>query len=338
MNVHAIVTTENSSFFRQHVENLSRNGVNFKITSATDIAPSAGKHPDDQKRSSFLRPNFGHTLPYYAYTSLRFYPEILQSSIKSNVDVVHAYSGLTLPFALAQPNRPLVVSFIGSDLMGDHLFGKFSDIAKQCANKADAVIVQNKQMADFLDCDSYILPNGVDFNTFKPIPRECAVKRVGWDPNSKHILFPYGTNRDVKNYELAQEVSEHVKSEYSDQVCFHHLGNVLYEEMPFYMNAADTVLITSKREGSPNTVKEALACNTPVVSTDVGDVAQRVENIDNSQVCDFKDELVGSVLSAIDDNNCNARDQIQDVSWESISKDLFDIYATVMDKSDRQLC
>jgi len=330
MKVQPIVTTKNSSFFTQHVENLERKGVNFSTVSATDVATSAGKSFDETWIPSTWLPSFGHNIGYYLYASTKFYPQILSRSLREDVDLVHAYSGLTLPFALAQPTRPLVVTFIGSDLMGDYLFGMFPAIAKRCANRADAVIVQNEQMATQLECETHIIPNGVDFEFFEPIPRGVAVEEVGWDQDASHILFPYGTDRAVKNYELAESVAEMVISESSKDVHFHHLGDVLYEKMPYYMNAADVVLITSKREGSPNTVKEALACNTPVVSTDVGDVRERVANVQGSMVNSSIPQLVDGVLTALNTEDCNGREEVRDVSWDAVSADILEVYKKVL--------
>ena len=59
--------------------------------------------------------------------------------------------------------------------------------------------------------------------------------------------------------------------------------------IPYYMNSADCILFTSIQEGSPNVIKEALACNIPIVSTNVGDVKERLETIDGCFVIDDYD-------------------------------------------------
>jgi len=55
------------------------------------------------------------------------------------------------------------------------------------------------------------------------------------------------------------------------------VSKVYYTEMPWYYSAADAMILCSDSEGSPTSVKEALACNLPVVSTDVGDVRRSCE-------------------------------------------------------------
>jgi glycosyltransferase involved in cell wall biosynthesis len=60
---------------------------------------------------------------------------------------------------------------------------------------------------------------------------------------------------------------------------------VPHEEMPFYMSACDALVFTSREEGSPNAVKEALACDLPVVSVPVADVPLRLQGIPGCEVC-----------------------------------------------------
>jgi glycosyltransferase involved in cell wall biosynthesis len=59
---------------------------------------------------------------------------------------------------------------------------------------------------------------------------------------------------------------------------------VPHDRMPYLMNAADALIFTSLQEGSPNAVKEALACNLPVVSVPVGDVAERLRGVSNCEL------------------------------------------------------
>ena len=80
--------------------------------------------------------------------------------------------------------------------------------------------------------------------------------------------------------QAVEKIQKTIKADmfYADQVSIN--------EMPVYINAADAVLLTSKHEGSPNIIKESLACNVPVVSVDVGDVRERIEKINGCRICD----------------------------------------------------
>jgi glycosyltransferase involved in cell wall biosynthesis len=113
-----------------------------------------------------------------------------------------------------------------------------------------------------------VLPNGVNTELFRPVDRGEARKVLSL-PDSKIVLFAADPSRTEKNYKLASDAFNKLGREDTILLPVHDVPHHL---MPFYMNASDVLLITSLYEGSVNTVKEALACNLKVVSTDVGDV------------------------------------------------------------------
>lgn len=186
---------------------------------------------------------------------------------RDDYDVVHANYGLTAPSALLQPSRPVVLSLWGSDLMR-----RYGWLCQRCARHCDAVIVMSEEMVAVLDVPCHVIPHGIDLEVFSPRPRQEAQAAVGWDPERRHVLFPYSPERTVKDFPRAQRVVDRVDARYPEPVELNYVTGTEHDEVPTYMNAADALLLTSRREGSPNVVKEALACDVPVVSTDVGDV------------------------------------------------------------------
>ncbi|MDB2293251.1 glycosyltransferase family 4 protein [Halorubrum ezzemoulense] len=220
---------------------------------------------------------------------VRFYPSVLQNSIR-DFDIVHANFGLTGPFALTQPRRPVVLSLWGSDLMG-----KYGRVSKTCAKYCDQVILPTETMAPYLDTEYEIIPFGVNAELFRPLPKSYARNKLGWDTNKKIIFFPYSTERPVKNYSLAKQIVDNIAVD----VTLKSGGGIPHEEMPLYMNASDVVLITSKRESGPLTVKEAALCNVPIISTDVGFVSDILSNVSNTFVCQNEQNLTQAVESLI---------------------------------------
>jgi glycosyltransferase involved in cell wall biosynthesis len=100
--------------------------------------------------------------------------------------------------------------------------------------------------------------------------------------------------------------------------------------MPTYMNAADALLLTSNREGSPNAVKEALACNLPVVSTDVGDVRERLSGVSPSAVCTTDDGLTDALVDVLAQGaRSNGRDIVREVSVSRTRDRLHAVYQQV---------
>ena len=304
-----LVTNAESRFFMQQVQALERRG----IESTTVAVPGTRDQTDDDSS------------PRSAVDYLRFYPQVL-SSVRGH-DIVHANYGLTAPAALAQPTRPVVVSLWGSDLMG-----RYGRLSRWCARLADAVIVMSEGMAALLGTECHVIPHGVDLDRFRPAPRGPACDRVGWRRDRTHVLFPYPATREVKNYPRAERVVEAARERVDDEIELHTLYGVPHERMPDYMNAADALLLTSRREGSPNSVKEALACNLPVVATDVGDVRERLDGVDLSFVCRTDDQLVDGLVEVCRSNGrSTGRQNARGVSLERMGERIESVYESVVE-------
>lgn len=259
---------------------------------------------------------------------LRFFPRVLRYSF-DGYDLVHANYGLTAPAALAQLRLPVVVSLWGSDLLG-----KYGWLSQWCARHADAVIVMSQQMADELEVDCHVVPHGVDLELFRPAPQRAARAEIGWRADVPQVLFPYSPHREVKDYPRAERVLERVRDRYRADVELQTLQNVPHEEMPRYLNAADALLLTSKWEGSPNTVKEAMACNLPVVSTDVGDVPERLADVEPSHVCRSDEELVEGLIDVFErDTRSNGREAVRPLGVDRMGDRLEAIYETVLSEN-----
>ena len=126
--------------------------------------------------------------------------------------------------------------------------------------------------------DARIIPCGVDFELFAPRPQAEARAALGWDPARKVVLW-VGDPRPEKRVDLAYATLEVLQGRRND-VDLHVVSKVPHESIPTYMNAGDVLLLTSDHEGSPVVIKEAMACNLPIVSTAVGDVPQVLAGVE----------------------------------------------------------
>lgn len=297
MRVLNLVTTR-SPFFRQQVGSVESRGVR---TETVTVPGPSGK----RRRRHYLR----------------FYKDVLASN-PLQYDLVHANYGLTAPFGLFQPTRPAVLTLWGSDLMG-----RYGTVSRHCARGYDEVIVRSPEMRAELGLEAHVIPAGVDFERFRPIPQREALEAVGWDAGEKHVLFPYSPDRPVKNHPLARAVVDAVDERFESPVRLEVVTGVDHERIPLYMNAADVLLITSEREGSPNTIKEAMACNTPIVSTDVGDVRTRLKGVSQSMVGRTEPELVDALHSVLaSGTRSDGRGNVRHLRLERTSERILDVY------------
>lgn len=136
-----------------------------------------------------------------------------------------------------------------------------------------------------------IIPNGVTI--FKPINKKIARKKLDLKLDEKYILFLGDRNNERKNYRLLESAQSFCKENYK----ILNRYPVPHEKVPIFLNACDVLVLTSYKEGSPNVIKEAMACNFPIVSTDVGDVRWVFGEIEGCYISSFKPEDVAEKIN-----------------------------------------
>lgn len=206
---------------------------------------------------------------------LKNIPKLRKDLRNSNYDIIHAHYSLSAYVASLAGAKPLVVSLMGSDVKSSGILKMLVTVfAKYIWN---VVIAKSEDMRNTLGIGNIkIIPNGVDIKEFKPLDKFVCQKELKWDKDKIHILFAADPEREVKNYALFNESVRIIKSK-NQKIVVHFLKSIPHQRMPIFMNAADVVCLTSRWEGSPNVIKEAMACNRPIVSTNVGDV-ERLTN------------------------------------------------------------
>lgn len=260
---------------------------------------------------------------------LKNIPRLRRSINKYSPDIVHAhYSLCGFVASLAGANK-LVVSLMGSDVKSGT---SFKSIIKYFIKyKWGRTIVKSEDMKSSLGVtDIEVIPNGVDLERFRPLSKKHCQKKLGWDINKKHILFAADPKRPVKNFTLAEEA---MKSLDNPNYQLHYLNNVKNSEMPIYHNAADVVLLTSLWEGSPNVIKEAMACNRPIVATDVGDISFLFGKTDDCYICLFDTKDCASKISkalTIESTNALERLKYLELDSVSVSDKIVDVYKSIL--------
>jgi glycosyltransferase involved in cell wall biosynthesis len=266
---------------------------------------------------------------------------------KGHHDLIHAhYSYCGIVAHYASRNIPVVLSLMGSDLLGTPGFdgkqtlrGRIDGaIARFAADKVDHVVVKSNRMGDLLKCKTpvSVIPNGVNLDIFKPIDISEARKNLGFNAGDFLILFLGNRALPVKNFKLASKSYELFKQRLKDKnIKFVNPFGIGHSQVVEYMSASNVLLLTSFWEGSPNVVKEAMACNLPIVATDVGDVKDIIENTENCFTTDFSENEIAEKLDYIYQNKkrSNGREKINKLSNESIAERLFQVYQFVSYKS-----
>ncbi|MEI6647017.1 MAG: glycosyltransferase [bacterium] len=278
----------------------------------------------------------------WAYLDMR---RLLKQQVDAiRPDIVHVqFGGVQAAIAaLAIPKR-CIVSYHGTDLHGGSRSRScFSRVSKRlgvwCSRFAIRhtaySIVVSESLLKYIpaDCGTVCtITTGVDYECFKPLDRGSCLKDLGLDSAVPKVLFCDSSHDPVKRRDLADVAIEKLRTAGIECELL-ELNNVCHEKVPLYLNASYCLLVTSDKEGSPNIVKEALACNIPVISVDVGDVADRIRNINGCYICERDSVSLAKALrqSLAGLGRCESRELVRsDIDNKIICKRLFTLYEAI---------
>lgn len=249
-------------------------------------------------------------------------------------DIIHAHFSLSGIVAILSGARPIVVSFMGTDVKARalyrlliRLFYTFFTVGR--------IIVKSEELKNVIRMSNVrVIPNGVDTAVFKPIDTDGSKLMFDWDKSHKHILFVAHPSRKVKNYALAKKAIDLINDQ---SIELHYLSGMEQSLVPNMINAADVVLSTSLWEGSPNVIKEAMACNRPIVTTEVGDVTWLIGNTQGCYITSFMAEDVAEKINMALDfaqkvGKTNGRERIMrlGLNSENIAENIIQVYKSVI--------
>lgn len=205
---------------------------------------------------------------------------------RERFDLVHAHYGLAGWVARLAGAAPLVVTFHGTDVR-HHLVGHLS---RRLAWRVDLVAGVSRALFEPEDGrpglpavpGSAVLPCGPDLSRFGPLPRAEARRQLGLDPDGSYLFFPANPARPEKRHDRAAALAAACEADLLTG------GSIEPERMPLWINAADAVLVTSDYEGFGMAAIEALACDVPVLSTDVGIAPYALGGIDGCLCAPFE--------------------------------------------------
>lgn len=257
---------------------------------------------------------------------LRNYPRLISTIKKGKFDLIHAHYGLSGLLANMQRKIPVITTFHGSDVhyKKNRLLSFFTSRLSH-----HSILTNTKQIKLLKLKNNYsVIPCGIDLETVRPLPKYECRKKMGYKENDKLILFSSSFKREIKNYPLAKNAVELL----DDDVQLIELDGYTKHEVSLLINASDLVLITSFNETGPLIAKEALACNVPVVSTDVGDVKDLINDVKNSYITAYDPNDVAEKIKLILNNKsmCEGRRKVESCDLKIVSDQIINVYKNII--------
>jgi glycosyltransferase involved in cell wall biosynthesis len=274
---------------------------------------------------------------------LQMIPRIRRAA--RSVDLIHAHFGYCGWLALigrllAFRRIPIVMSFMGSDLLGTPYNEQgdiefLSRVEVKCnvamAHRYDQIIVKSTELRERIShVTSHLIPNGVDLQTFKPMDRRRACEHIKLDSDRLNVLFPGNPENPRKGHQLASAAVKVAEQQLNRSINLVPLWRVKPDDVAVYMNACQAMLMTSVFEGSPNVVKEAMACNLCVIAVPVGDVHELLDGVVGCFRTSRDPNEVGRALAGIlkAGRQSNGREILQqrELSLEGVAKRVIAVY------------
>jgi len=255
------------------------------------------------------------------------YKKLLAKINGFNPDIVHAHYGLSGLLANLQRKVPVVTTYHGSDINKAWIF-RFSRLCMILS--AHNIFVSSKNLTTSgLTRNQSLIPCGVDINLFSPVDKVLARKDMGLDNAFTYILFAGAFQNKVKNAALAQASVAGIP-----KVTLLELKDYSREQVALLMNAVDVALMTSFTEGSPQFVKEAMACNCPVVSVPVGDVSEVLTGVEGCYISTYEPADVAEKIRLVLETGkrIEGRERIiyLKLDSDSVARRILEVYNSVV--------
>lgn len=258
--------------------------------------------------------------------------DLKQKIKKFQPDIIHAHYGLSGLLSNLQRRVPVVTTYHGSDINEK----KVRRISRLSVLLSKWNIFVSQKNVDMIRPKRHfsLLPCGIDLTDDQLITTEEARKMLGWSANRVAFLFSSSFVTKVKNYPLAREAVEKYMADTATDAELIELVNMNRQEVNLRMCAVNALLLTSFREGSPQVIKEAMACGCPIVAVDVGDVKERTSGVEGCFIVEPKaDQIADALKKAVAfQGKTKGRERIIELGLDNqhIAGQLVEIYKQVL--------
>ncbi|MGI9149863.1 MAG: glycosyltransferase [Chloroflexota bacterium] len=257
-------------------------------------------------------------------------PRLWHALRQRHYDVIHAHYVLSGVVARAQLGTKLVLTHHGCEVLGYPRWQTW--LAHATTGLPDLIIYTAERMRRALkDSDGWVIPCGVDLERFAPRPRAEVRRELGLKLDRPLVLWAGEHWRPEKRFWLAEQTMEQLKRHVPEAELI-LLSGKPHAVVPLYMNACDALLLTSWLEGSPMVVKEAMACNLPIVSVDVGDVAEVIAGTPPCSLAEPDPQQLALKLAAILRDPCRTtgRQRMGHLDHDGIAHRILQAYAQAL--------
>ena len=258
---------------------------------------------------------------------LRQVPKLRKAIRNFQPDLIHAHYGLCGLLANYQRRIPVVTTYHGSDINDPRVLR----LSKKSIHRSRFNIFVSQKNVD-IACpqkDFALIPCGIDLNDYPIMEKADARCKMNLDPSKEYVLFAGAFNNRVKNAPLAQRVMEWLPN-----AELLELKGYTRPQVAALMQAVDAFLMTSLTEGSPQVIKEAMACGCPIVSVDVGDVREQIEGIEGCFISNREPEALADCLkkALVYKERTSGRSAIVDkgLSNENIASHIIAVYKKLL--------
>jgi teichuronic acid biosynthesis glycosyltransferase TuaC len=255
-------------------------------------------------------------------------------------------------------SKPLIVKVHGTDInLGIEQSWRRKKITEALENAKHVIAVSSglKEKIIGLGINSEkiaVIPNGVNAQVFFPQDKMACRKALGLSKDIKYILF-VGNLVTVKGIKylvdamkaLPNDVHLNIIGDGELKTSLEQLssrlgvaqrvffkGRVAHKEIATWINASNVLCLPSLNEGCPNVVLESLACQVPVVGTNVGGIPELIDTKQKGMIVPAQSpaQLADAIQKILEHPSEFQIDSSSIASWEKTAQDVLNILKTTL--------
>jgi glycosyltransferase involved in cell wall biosynthesis len=300
---------------------------------------SGSPHPFVQEQADNLIKNYNLKIDHFLITRggiggyLSAIIDLFYFTRKNKADIIHVHYGLSALVVvfyklLFLKRFKMIITFHGSDI-NKKSERTFSLLAARFSSHN---ILVSPKMSPFFKHNYSVIPCGIDTN-IKLAFRKLAREENNWGENDFVILFSSSFDREEKDPGFAFQVTDKFKASTTKNIRFIELKGYNRTQVTKLMQAADVLILCSKREGSPQVIKESILNGLPVIANDVGDVKSICSGVDNCFIVEKDTDEYVKHLKLIAQSNSRIQNRnpvIERFDNNIIANKIFDIYHEIL--------